>query len=155
MRQAAVVYDSNFGNNERLAQALKKGLTESGLAVDLLKVGTFKSGILTEYDLICVGGPTQIARISKPVKTFFPELESVNLRGKKGFCFGTRMDSRMNVFNINGSAKKIEGRLKRKGVRMQLPAVNVIVEGREGPLISGSEKRFIDLGVELGEMAKQ
>jgi len=83
------------------------------------------------------------------------ELQSVNLRGKKGFCFGTRMDSRMNVFDINGSAKKIEGKLKRKGVRMLIPAVNVIVEGREGPLVTGTEKRFVDLGVELEEMAGQ
>jgi len=155
MRQAAVIYDSKFGNNERLAQALKKGMAESGLAVDLLRVGDFEPGILTEYDLICVGGPTHIARISKPMKAFFSELQSVNLRGKKGFCFGTRMDSRMNVFDINGSAKKIEGKLKRKGVRMLIPAVNVIVEGREGPLVTGTEKRFIDLGVELGDMARQ
>ena len=155
MRQAAVIYDSNFGNNERLAQALKKGLTESGLAVDILKVGGFEPGILADYDLICVGGPTHMSRISKPVKEFFMELRSVNLWGKKGFCFGTRMDSRMNVFDINGSAKKIEGKLKRKGVRMLIPAVNVIVEGREGPLVTGTEKRFVDLGVELEEMAGQ
>jgi len=65
------------------------------------------------------------------------------------------MESRMNVFDINGSAKKIERKLKRRGVYMLVPAVSVLVEGREGPLVSGSEKRFIDLGAELGEMMRQ
>lgn len=152
MKRVAVIYDSKFGNNDKLAQALKKGMIKSGLAVDVLKVGDFETSALTEYDLICVGGPTHIARISNPVKFFLSDLESLDLRGRKGFCFGTRMDSRMNIFNINGSANKIEGRLKKKGVHMLMPAVNVLVEGREGPLVSGSEKRFIDLGVELGEM---
>jgi flavorubredoxin len=155
MKRAAVIYDSKFGNNEKLAQALKTGMTQSGLAVDVLRVGDFETRTLTEYDLICVGGPTHIARISNPVKDLLSGLESLDLRGKKGFCFGTRMDSRMNIFDINGSAKKIESRLKKKEVHMLTPAVNVLVAGREGPLVEGSEKRFIDLGAELGEMMRQ
>ena len=155
MKRAAVIYDSKFGNNEKLAQALKTGMVKSGLAVDVLRVGDFDTRTLPEYDLICVGGPTHITRISNPVKEFLSELESLDLKGRKGFCFGTRMDSRMNIFDINGSAKKIEGKLKKKGVHLLMPAVNVLVGGREGPLAVGSEKRFIDLGVELGEMMRQ
>jgi flavodoxin len=155
MKQAAVIYDSRFGNNEKLAQALKTGMVNTGLSVDALKIGDFDPRTLPRYDLICVGGPTHVARMSNPVKSFFSELKTIDLRGKKGFCYGTRMESRMNIFDINGSAKKIEGKLKRKGVHILVPAVNVIVEGREGPLVSGSEKRFIDLGAELGEMFRQ
>ena len=155
MKQAAVVYDSRFGNNEKLAQALKTGMVNTGLSVDTMKIGDFDPRTLPRYDLICVGGPTHVARMSNPVKSFFSELETIDLRGKKGFCYGTRMESRMNFLDINGSAKKIEGKLKRKGVHMLVPAVNVIVEGREGPLVSGSLKRFIDLGAELGEMMRQ
>ena len=155
MKQAAVVYDSRFGNNEKLAQALKTGMVNTGLSVDTMKIGDFDPRTLPRYDLICVGGPTHVARMSNPVKSFFSELQTIDLRGKKGFCYGTRMKSRMNVLGINGSAKKIEGKLKRKGVHMLVPAVNIIVEGREGPLVSGSEKRFIDIGAELGEMMRQ
>jgi flavodoxin len=155
MKQAAVIYDSRFGNNEKLAQALKKGMVNTGLSVDTMKIGDFDPRTLPRYDLICVGGPTHVARMSNRVNSFFSELKTIDLRGKKGFCYGTRMESRMNVFDINGSAKKIEGKLKRKGVHMLVPAVNVIVEGREGPLVSGSEKRFIDLGAELGGMTRQ
>jgi flavodoxin len=155
MKHAAVVYDSRFGNNEKLAQALKTGMVNTGLSVDAMKIGEFDPRTLPRYDLIIVGGPTHVARMSNPVKSFFSELQTIDLRGKKGFCYGTRMESRMNVLDINGSAKKIEGKLKRKGVHMLEPAVNVIVEGREGPLVPGSEKRFIDLGAELGRMMRR
>ena len=153
MIQAAVIYDSNFGNNEKLAQALSKGLQQAGLSVDVLKIGEFNHSNIQNYDLICLGGPTHIARISENMRLFLQEIKSVNLRGKRGFCFGTRMDSRMNVFDINGSAKKIERKLKKKGVKMMKASVNVLVEGREGPLAEGSVELFTELGYELGGLS--
>ena len=74
MSRAAVIYDSNFGNNEKLAQALSKGLEGSGVTVHILKVGEFDLMILQNYHLICLGGPTHIARISNPMKDFFSKL---------------------------------------------------------------------------------
>lgn len=147
--KAVVVYDSNFGNNMKLAQSLSSGLEAKGILVDCMKIGTFNVKKLSEYDLIVAGGPTQIARISKPMRDFFDEISSIDLGGKHGFCFGTRMESKMNRFDINGSAKRIEGRLKKKKVQIIKPRVNVIVEGREGPLSKGSEGLFEKIGIEL------
>ena len=150
MSQAVVIYDSNFGNNELLAQALSTGLSKAGLSVDVLKIGEFNHSNIQNYDLICIGGPTHITRTSENMRVFFNDIKSVNLRGKRGFCFGTRMDSRMNVFDINGSARKIERKLKKKGVKMMKGSVNVLVLGREGPLAEGSEKIFNELGYKIG-----
>jgi flavodoxin len=155
MINAAVIYDSNFGNNEKLAKALSTGLQEAGLSVDLLRIGEFSHSTIQNYDLVCLGGPTHIARISENMKAFFTDIKSVDLRGKLGFCFGTRLDSRMNIFDINGSAKKIQGKLKKKGVKMVKDAENVLVAGREGPLVAGSEESFTELGLELGGMVQQ
>ena len=113
MTNASVIYDSNFGNNEKLAQALSKGLLQTEISVDLLRIGEFNYSTIINYDLICLGGPTHIARISENMKAFFTDIKGVNLRGKQGFCFGTRLDSRMNIFDINGSAKKIQSKLKK------------------------------------------
>jgi flavorubredoxin len=150
-----VIYDSNFGNNEKLAKALSKGLRQAGLSVDVLKIGEFNHSKIQNYELICLGGPTHMAGISENMRAFLDDIKSANLRDKKGFCFGTRMDSRMNVFDINGSAKKIESKLKKKGVKMVKEAVNVIVEGREGPLVEGSEGNFKEFGYELGGILQQ
>lgn len=152
MTKAAVVYDSKFGNNMRLAKALAKGLTYEGVSVDCLKVSEFDEASLTDYDLIVVGGPTNMARMSKRMQGFFHRLKTVKLRGKKGFCFGTRIESRMNILDINGSAKKIEGKLRGRGVSIVKPAVNVIVEGREGPTVPGSTELFNRIGSELARL---
>lgn len=150
--QAAVVYDSYFGNNMRLAKALTTGLEEGGATVECMKIGSFDIQKLSSFDFIAVGGPTHIARMSKPMKEFFDELRTVNLRGKRGFCFGTRMESKMNRFDINGSAKRIEGRLKKNKVKLIKPRINIIVEGREGPLTEGSETQFNEIGHEIAKL---
>ena len=152
MTIAAVVYDSNFGNNMKLAEALARGLREGGAVVDCIKIGSFNVQKLSGYDFIAIGGPTHIARMSKPMKEFFDELSSLSLRGKLGFCFGTRMESNMNRFDINGSAKRIEGKLKKNKVKIIKPRVNVIVQGREGPLKEGSEIHFNEIGKELADL---
>ena len=150
--KAAVVYDSNFGNNLKLAEALTRGLERSEVTVDCLKVGSFDVHALSGYDFLAVGGPTNIARMSKAMQGFFEELRTVDIRGKRGFCFGTRMDSRMNLFDINGSAKRIEGKLRKKKVHIIKPRVNVLVEGREGPMTEGSEHLFEEIGAELADL---
>jgi flavorubredoxin len=150
LRQVAVIYDSNFGNNKRLALSLSTGIQQAGLSVDILKIGEFNHSNIQNYELLCLGGPTHIARISENMRAFLDDIKSVNLQGKRGFCFGTRMESKMNIFDINGSAKKIESKLKKKGVKIAKKAVNVLVEGREGPLVEGSERNFIEIGYELG-----
>jgi flavodoxin len=155
MSRATVIYDSTFGNNKKLTQALSRGLQQAGLYVDELKIGEFNHSTIQNYDLICLGGPTHIARASENMRVFLDDIKSTNLRGKKGFCFGTRMESKMNIFNINGSAKKIERNLKKRGVKMVKEAVNVLVEGRKGPLVKGSEEIFIKLGYEIGGILQQ
>jgi len=150
--KAAVIYDSNFGNNMKLAEALTRGLEKSGVTVDCMKVGSFDVHTLSGFDFIVVGGPTNIARMSKSMQGFFEELGPVDISGKQGFCFGTRMDSRMNLYDINGSAKRIEGKLRKKKVQIIKPRVNVLVEGREGPMTEGSETLFESIGAELADL---
>ena len=93
-----------------------------------------------------------MTQISKPMRDFFDSIKTMDLKGKQGFCWGTRIQSRMNIFDINGSAKKIEAKLKRKGVKLIKPTVNIIVMGREGPMVDGSEELFTQLGYEIAEL---
>ena len=150
--KAAIIFDSNYGNNMRLAQSLCSGLNENGVKAECLKIGSFAVQHLSSYDFLAVGGPTNMAQMSKPMKEFFDQLKQVDIKGKQGFCWGTRVQSKMNIFDINGSAKKIEAKLKRKNVRILKPAVNVIVEGRDGPVTDGSYELFTMLGEEIAQL---
>jgi flavodoxin len=155
MRKGIVIYDSNFGNTEKIARALALGLGEKGAEIDCLKVDQVDIERLAEYDFIAVGGPTHIISASKPMKEFLERLKAVDLRGLKGFSFDTRNESRMNsrmwLLFENSAARVIESALRGMKVDIVRPRRSAIVEGREGPLHEGMEETFRQIGVEIAE----
>jgi len=152
MKKAIVIYDTRFGNTEKIAKSLSKGLKEEGVEVDCVKIDEVDVDKLPEYDFLAVGGPTHMASMSEPMKEFLEKLKTVDIRGKKGFCFDTRNHSRFNRFDLNSAAKRIEKKLKKMKVRMIEPRESAIVEGREGPLEEGARETFEKLGREIAEL---
>jgi hypothetical protein len=153
MMRAMIIYDSNFGNTERIARALAQGLARGGANVDCLKIDQVDTGDLRSYGFIAIGGPTHMIRPSKPMKEFLNRLEAVDLRGLKGFAFDTRNESRMNgghwLVLENSAARVIEGTLMKRKVEIVRPRHSAIVEGREGPLEDGTEEEFMEIGAEI------
>ena len=148
-----VIYDSNYGNTERVARALTQGLEKGGVSVDCLKIDQVDAGDVGSYDFIAVGGPTHMIRSSKAMKGFLDGLGAVDLKGLKGFAFDTRNESRMNgrhwLVLENSAARVIEGVLRRRKMKIVRPRHSAIVEGREGPLNEGTEDEFMKIGAEI------
>lgn len=149
MIKGIVIYDSNFGNTEKIAKALVLGLEEGGVEVDCLKVDQVDVDELAGYDFIAVGGPTHMAGVSKPMKEFLEKMKAVDVSGKKGFSFDTRNQSRFNMFDLNSAAKRIENKMKKMRIKMIRPHHSAIVEGREGPLHDSMEETFRRIGAEI------
>jgi flavodoxin len=151
--RAMVIYDSNYGNTERVARALARGLEKGGATVDCLKIDQVDAGDLRGYEFIAIGGPTHMIRPSKAMKGFLDGLGAVDLKGLKGFAFDTRNESRMNgrqwLVLENSAARVIEGVLKRRKVEIVRPRHSAKVEGREGPLDDGTEEEFMEIGAEI------
>jgi len=142
-----VVYDTKFGNTEKIAKVLAEGMKGQGVDVDCVKVGQVEISSLKEYDLLVIGGPTHAFGLSKPMKDFLQRLESIDIRGKKGFAFDTKLKSRF----AGSAAKGIEKRLQKLGVSIVKPHASAIVKGGEGPLEEGMEETFKEIA---GEIAK-
>jgi flavorubredoxin len=147
--KALVVFDSVYGNTEKVARALAKGLEDGGVTVDCVRVDAVKFDGLSGCDLLVVGGPVHAWGVSKPIRALLERLKSVEgLSGKKGFAF----DTKMGRSRLAGSAGgKIEGKLKSLGLRIVKPHVSAVVKGREGPLEEGAEETVRQLGAELAK----
>lgn len=149
MGKALVVYDSVYGNTEKVAKALAKGLGDSGVQVDTLKADMVKFDELTKYDLLVVGGPVHAWNITKPIKEFLDHLKTVQgMRGKKGFAFDTKMNKSSLAGNAGG---KIEDSLKSLGLTIVRSHSTAVVKGNEGPLEEGAEEAFTQIGAELAK----
>jgi flavodoxin len=147
MKKAIVVYDTKFGNTEKIAKVLAEGMKGQGVEVDCVKVGEVQINKLKDYDLLVIGGPTQWFGISKPMKDFLDKLESAEISGKKAFAFDTKFPPRY----AGSAGKGVEKRLKKLQMSIVRPYASAIIKGIKGPLEEGAEETFKEIA---GEIAK-
>jgi len=146
-RSGIIVFDTKFGNTEKIAKSIAAGLERAGVEVQCVSVSEAHPEALKDYDLLVAGAPTQAFTASKPMKEFIDHLESVGgLAGKKFFAFDTKLPSRFS----GSAAKYIESKLERMGLRPAGPRSSAIGRGSVFKLDNGEEKRFESIGFELG-----
>jgi len=149
--RACVIFDTRYGNTEKIAKSFETGLKEAGIQTVCVNAKDVAVDSLKQYDLICVGAPTEWVTASKPMKKFLGKLKSTDLFGKYGFAFDTKFDA-----PLSGSAAKfIEKELNNLGLQIIAPRESAIVFGvkkEEGGarLKEGEEKRFEQIGTQVG-----
>jgi flavodoxin len=150
---ACVIFDTRYGNTEKIARSFETGLGESGIQTVCVNARDVAVDSLMQYDLICVGAPTEAFTASKPMKEFLAKLKSIDLSGKCGFAFDTRLDSRF----FGSAAKVIEKELSNKGLQIIAPRESAIVFSLKergsttaARLKEGEEKRFEQIGTRVG-----
>jgi len=155
-RSAAVVFDTRFGSTERVAKALEAGLKEAGMETMCINARGMAPESLKQFDLICVGGPTEEMSASKPMKEFLRSSRGINLAGRFAFAFDTKLES-----HLSGSAARyIEHELDDQGLHLVLPRESALVQvvKQKGSisgasLREGEEARFERLGFRVGTAA--
>ncbi|MCP8316252.1 MAG: FprA family A-type flavoprotein [archaeon] len=115
--RAIVVFDTLYGNTEKIARALAKGIQAADIRTECLNIRDTQIKNLSQYDLIVIGGPTQYRTASKPMQDFLESLRKVNLSGKYAFTFDTRRD----FFLAGSAAKFIEKKLRVLGLKIVKP----------------------------------
>ncbi|MCG2769604.1 MAG: nitric oxide synthase [Anaerolineae bacterium] len=145
------VYDSYFGNTEKIAHAIGNALDAQG-DVEVLRVGKVKLEQVTGLELLIVGSPTRGFRPSTPIARFLKGIARNGLVGVKVAAFDTRfsasdVESRvlrtlMNAFGY--AARPIADRLARVDGELMIPPEGFIVVDTEGPLREGELERAAD-----------
>ena len=147
--KALVIYDSVFGNTERVAQAIGQALLAEGHEVQTLRLTEASPQQATEVDLLIVGSPTRAFRPTPAITQFLKDIRDNGLRGVKVGAFDTRVsleevNSRvLTVFvKLFGyAAEPMAKRLRQKGGAQALSPEGFIVTGKEGPLREGELER--------------
>lgn len=147
--KAIVIYDSKFGNTEKVARALALGLRDGGIETDCMRSDEVPQDKVRTSDLVAIGGPTHNRRVSASLDGWLRVLSRSDVAGKRGFAFDTRNKSRLS----GSAAKGIEARMKRLGMRVVLPYASAIVDGTKGPLEPGSEETFRRIGTDIAKRA--
>ena len=151
--KALVVYESMFGNTEKIARAVADSFGDR-CDVTIAEAAAMPSA--EGMDLLVVGSPTHAFGLSRPSTrqdavrqgAAHPTDPAIGLReyldvsplltGLAAAAF----DTRVNMPLVPGSAAhKAHRRLRRLGCRMLCPAESFRVTGTTGPLVDGEIER--------------
>jgi flavodoxin len=160
--KALIIYDSRYGNTEKIAHAIGDGLAEglgaSG-SVQVLPAGEALADQLAGWDLLIVGAPTHGSHPSPPMREFLDRVPDKGLPGVQVVAFDTRTD--MDALNgamrwfgkfldrLGYAAPKISASLEAKGGQVVRPPEGFIVQGTEGPLEEGELERATSWGRQI------
>jgi flavodoxin len=133
---ALVLYESRFGNTERIAEAVALALQEAvPTRLAAVEEVTDCAETLHGVDLLVVGGPTHAHGISEQLRAVLECLGEHSLDGIRVAAFDTRISGPRLV--TGSAAVRLARLLRRRGGWLVVPPANFIVEGREGPLGRG------------------
>lgn len=166
MTRALVVFESMFGNTQKIAEAVTEGLSVH-MPTDILEVGTVPGLLGDDVELLVVGGPTHAFGLSRPgtredatrqagghvvsggvgLREWLPTLEPTT----KNVGVAT-FDTRIAKPRLPGSAARAaEKRLRKLGFRIAARSESFYVTGTAGPLVHGETERARAWGEKLAE----
>jgi len=150
-KRALIIFDSRYGNTERIARSFEAGLKHTGIYTQCVNAKEVNPNTLRDHDLIAVGAPTEKISASESIKAFLAKLEGMDFSGRAGFAFDTKLP-----YPLTGSAAKfIEKKLKNLGFEIVFEKSSAIVlaqKEKEGGVLlkEGEEKRFEEIGTQVG-----
>ena len=136
MSKILVIYHSDTGNTEKLANLVAEGATAAGADVELVKAGEADLDAVAAADGIALGSPDYFSYVAGQVKTIFDRiLYDKRFHGKPYVGFGTH----------GGGAKVLEV-LERlaKACKLEQVAPGVLVK-------NAPEGEDVDKGKALGK----
>jgi flavodoxin I len=136
-----IVYDSVYGNTEKIARAMSEAITPSGEA-KVLRAGEANPSELESLDLLIVGSPTHAGRPTPAVQDFLNKMTQQSLKGIKVAAFDTRATSKFAKI-FGNAAGRIARHLTKKGGVLNTSPEGFFVTGTKGPLKEGELERAV------------
>jgi len=136
--KALVIYDSTYGNTEKIARAIGEAI---GGQVRL--VGEVNPANLYGFDLLFIGSPTHGGWFTEGIRDLLkasPALEGVSVA-----VFDTR--TKKSLFGF--AAPRISRSLEKNGGKLAAPPEGFIVLGTQGPLLDGELQRAAKWAIEI------
>lgn len=143
--KSVVVYDTRFGNTEKVAKGIAKALM-----ADISKAPEATVSELKGYDTLVFGSPTHAWNMSDGMKDLFNRMKGESFRGKKAAAFDTKFNRRF----AGSAAKKMEGRLRKLGFDIAVEPMSFFVKGMEGPLEDGELQKCEKFGKDIASRMK-
>lgn len=131
-----IVYASQYGNTQKLAQAMGQALAPDH-EVRVVHAPAGRKMTAEGVDLLFVGAPTQMRGLRLLAKPFLAGLEGRGFDGVPAAAFDTRMKGFAQTVASDVIARHLVG----SGCRLVAEPASFLVAGLDGPLVEGEMER--------------
>ena len=153
-----VVYDTAFGNTQRIAEILAETLKDTQLQVDLFDVKLVKKLSGRDYDFLVLGSPTKFGTMSFTMKLFLGKVKSEEWMNKPFAAFDTENPENIEQAQLQNkewsAAEKIAEKLREEKMNQLLPVLKALVIGQKGPIVEGEIERTKEYAKQLAAKLK-
>ena len=148
-----VIYDTTYGNTQKIAETMTETLKESELEVDLFDVKNVKKLSGKDYDFLVLGSPTKFGTMSFTIRFFLGKVKNEEWVNKPFAAFDTENPENIEKAQAENkewsAAEKIAEKLRDKKMNQLLPVLKALVIGQKGPLVEGEIERTKNYAREL------
>jgi flavodoxin len=137
-----VVYDSRYGNTEKIAMEIGRLL---GSNLKVLMANEVKEADLKDLRFVVIGSPTHGGRPSENIIKFI----NIMPVGLRAVFFDTRLEKNNQGFGlkivmsvIGYAAEKMERQFRNRGGKILVKAGGFMVTNKEGPIIKGELEKL-------------
>jgi flavodoxin len=156
---AIVVFDSYFGNTEKIGRAIAVGIPD----IVVRRASYMTPSDLKGFDVIIIGSPTQGFRPTQNIIDLLKGTKARDMNGVKIATFDTRLDLESinskvmrTVINFGGyAAPVIQKILFKKGAKPVVPPEGFLVSGHEGPPVEGELERATEWGRRIADICQE
>lgn len=135
--KAIIVYDSTYGNTEKIARAIGEAI---GGAARVSRIHEVDAASLGKAELLIVASPTLGGRPTEAMSGFLNRIPEGSLRNIKVASVDTRLKAKwVKIFGY--AAEKIAARLAKCGGSPVAPPEGFVVRGSRGPLLDQELER--------------
>jgi len=145
MKRVLVVFDTTFGNTEKLAREIAAGIENAGTAeCKVVGIKTVEDEDISSFDGVLFGGPIHIFRATRGIRGAVKYAAKKGLDGKLVSTF----DTYQALGHEGRAAKQIDEMISKKvlGVKMFSPGLSALVDSREGPLNAAEPAKAREFG---------
>ena len=168
MTRALVVYESIYGDNRTVAEAVASSLRQQ-MPTDAIAAAEAPRDITDDVSLLVVGGPNHAmsmprqstresvntggdVHIENTAFGLHEWLDAVTLpAGLAAAAYDTRLEHPKFLTALDHASRTEEKLLKRHGASLVAPAEHFYVSDAKGPLAPGEEDRARQWGIQLAQ----
>ena len=150
MKKVLVIFDSTYGNTEKLARIIADGITETGKAeCTIIGIGEVNSQDFSAFDGVLLGGPIHMFRAARGLRGAVKNAIKNGLDGKLVGAFETYQAPG----HASRAVKFVEEEVAKKAPEATLftPGFLALVDGRKGPLNAAIPEKAKEFGKRFAE----